>query len=383
MVAIPVLLTGGTEVQTLSMVRVLRTAGYIVTVCCYYEFDQSMVVRFEEAGAEIVLFKLDRSGYKHFKIIELIRRLVAVIKELDPDIIHVQYVAPGLLPIIAARIARAPTVFSTVHIAGRTAYGWKAKILLRIAAALATSFFCVSKGVEDFWFGDSKVFHPGDACKGRKHFTIYNAVDVSAIEEAVDGMPHDKLRDSLGIEGRPVIGVVGRLAYQKGHAILLDAIAEMAGLVPGVLLLVIGDGPLRGELERRAKELDIGGHVRWLGTRGQEEVFKLYGAMDVLAMPSLYEGFGLTAAEAMAAGLPVVGTSVDGLSEVIEDDLTGYIVPAGDSRALSEALLGLLTNAGLRKEMGERGRLRVKKLFSMERLNQSLIAAYELLSGKS
>lgn len=375
-IALPVLLIGGTEMQTLSLVNVLVGAGYYVTVCCYYEYDESIVQRFKSSGAEVVLMKYARTaGLWH-----LAMGLMRLFKNVEPDIIHVQYLAPGLVPIMAARLAGFRTIFATVHIAGKIAYGLKARILLRLASSFCTAFFCVTKGVEEFWFGNSEVFDSGNLDRHRKHFTIYNAVDTVKIAQIVTGTNRDNLRATLDIRGKTVIGIVGRLAHQKGHAVLLDALAEVVSKLPEVVLLVIGEGPDRLSLERRAKSLNIDNNILWIGALPQDKVFEFYSIMDVLVMPSLYEGFGLTAAEAMAAGLPVVGTKVDGLTEVIENDITGSLVSIGDSAILSCALTGLLSDGEKAREMGQRGRKRVGELFSMEKFSRAILSVYRELA---
>jgi len=377
MIAMPVLLLGGTEIHTLSLVRLLVDAGYHVMVCCYYEFDSSMVSQMERMGANVILMKLKRTNGLFY----LAKQLLKLSKELRPDIVHVQYLAPGLVPIIAARIARVPTVFATVHIAGSIAYGRKAIFLLRLAAQLCMAFFCVSKGVEEFWFGNSLVLNPENIQKGRKHFTIYNAVDVVRITQIVDSVNREEFKKSLSIDERPLIGIVGRLAHQKGHAVLLDAMPKVIKHFPNVVLLVIGKGPEREFLGKKADELSIGRHILWLGERSQEDVFRLYSVMDIFVTPSLYEGFGLTAAEAMAARLPVVGTNIEGLSEVIENNVCGYLVPVNNSNELAKAIITLLTDSEKAKAMGMNGHERVKECFSTEKFSRSWLAAYSGLQN--
>lgn len=382
LIATPVLLLGGTEIQTLSLVKVLAGAGYRVMVCCYYEFAESIVVQFQEIGVEVTLLRLDRSHGQIdlSQIWGLIQKFTAVLREYHPDIVHVQYLAPGLIPIIAARLVGVPIVFATVHIAGSSVYGLKAKCLLRLAGQLCTAFFCVSKGVEEFWFGDSKLLDPQYSNRNRKHFTIYNAIDFVRIEQIISGIDREELRRSLGIRGKQVVGIVGRLAPQKGHVILLDAMTEIIKQNPNIMLVAIGDGPDRGKLEDKAMQLGITQHIQWMGAMKQEEVYQLYGIMDVFVMPSLYEGFGLAAAEAMAAGLPVVGTKVDGLSEIIEDRVTGYLLKVGNSHELAKALIQILSNPGGREIMGQKGKDRIQELFSLQRFSKLMLAAYSELS---
>jgi len=381
-IAIPVLLTGGTEIQTLNLVRALIYGRYEVTVCCYYEYDKSVVEWFREAGARVILLGLDRSDgqFGVGRVLELVRKLLNVFREINPDIAHIQYVAPGLIPIIAARLAGIKTVFATVHQPGRP-YGRKAKLLLRFGAKLCTSFFCVSRAAEESWFGNCALFDP--KLKGRqkqKHYTIYNAVDAISIDKAVSRVDRMAFRKSLGLGEYPIIIIVGRLRGEKGHSVLLDAMAPVVTKVPDVKLLVIGDGPDRESLKLKAETLGIASNIVWMGQKSQGEVFKLLAISDIAVVPSLFEGFGLTAAEAMATGLPVVGSDVDGLREVIEHGETGILAPPGDRTALAKALTELLKNPYRARGMGAKGRERVRRLFSMERFDETMIAAYGLLA---
>ena len=372
-ITLPVLLLGGTEIQTLSLIRVLLTNSYRVTVCCYYEYDLGMVRQFEATGADVLLMKYERAtGLWH-----LAKGLIRLFKEQKPDIVHVQYLAPGLIPILAARLACVPVILATVHIAGSIVYGKKAKTLLRIAAFFCTRFICVSRGVEEFWFDDSEIFDPVTANKGRKHFTVYNAIDTVAIANAVSAVDKHKMQELLGLGGRPVIGIVGRLAHQKGHTILFDAMVNVIKGFPDVILMIIGEGPERQKLEEKALALNINKNILWMGVQPQNKVYGFYAMMDIFAMPSLYEGFGLTAAEAMAAGVAVVGTKVEGLSEIIEDGVSGYLVPAGNSQALGDALIELLRAPIKAKAIGEQGCARVRDHFSMEHFRDSMKGLYK------
>jgi glycosyltransferase involved in cell wall biosynthesis len=333
---------------------------------------------FQKAGAEVLLLRLIRNlqQFSIFSTLSLVRLLLSLFRRIKPDIVHVQYLAPGLIPIVTARLARVPIIFSTVHIAGSIVYGEKAKMLLRLAALLCTRFICVSRGVEEFWFGDSEIFDPANANKARKHFTVYNAIDTVAIANAVSAVDKNKMKEMLGIAGRPVIGIVGRLAHQKGHNVLLDAMARVIKEFPDVVLIIIGEGPERQKLGEKALALNINKNILWMEAQPQNKVFEFYAIINIFAMPSLYEGFGLTAAEAMAASVPVVATKVEGLSEVIEDGVTGYLVPAGNSLAFGEAVIKLLKDPQKAKAIGQNGYKRVKKLFSLKNFSDSMKEIY-------
>jgi glycosyltransferase involved in cell wall biosynthesis len=377
------MLGGGTEVQMLSLLRVLSGARYYVAICCYYEFDNAVVDEFRKAGAEVVLLGLDRSDGRFglWKIRELIKKLDKIFKEYRPDIVHFQYVAPGLIPILTAKIAGIKRVFATVHQPGRI-YQWKHKMFIRIAAHLCDAFFCNSRSVEESWFGDSQFFDPKKIDSKRKHFTIYNGVDIERIERVGKQVDKEKIKDLLGIREEKVIGVVGRLRKEKGQATLLESMKAVLQELPDTGLIVVGDGPDRPYLEEKAKKLNIDGCVKWLGKKDHDEVLRLYSIMDVVAVPSLFEGFGLAAAEAMAAGLPVVGSRVDGLSEIIEHEVGGYLVPQGDCHELAKALMQLLSNPENSRKIGEKGKERVQELFSMEHFVRSVISAYQYFSAR-
>jgi len=371
LVCIPVLLIGGTEIQTLNLVRVLLSNGYHVSICCFYEYNETMVSLFRSEGVKVLLLGLKRTD----GMLRLLRKMKSVFNEIRPDIVHVQYIAPGLIPIIAARLSYARTVFATVH-QPSSPYGFKAKLFLRLGAYLSTVFFCVSKSAEESWFGNSEVFNPQYVNHKRKHFTIYNAVDISMITYAIDSSNCDQLKKSLGLDACSVIGIVGRLRKEKGQAFLLDAMRDVIKEVPEAKLVVVGDGPDWNQLIERSKTLGIADHILWLGAKNPGEALQLYGIMDVVAVPSLFEGFSLTAAEAMAASVPVVASAVDGLNEVVEHNRTGFLVPPRDSNALAKCLLKLLSDPSKAKVMGKEGKQKAMKYFSMKHFSESITTSY-------
>jgi len=355
LITIPVLLVGGTEKQTLTLASVLLSGGYKVTVCCYYEADASMVSEMEKTGSEVILLGLKRAD----GLLSLLSKLRILFKKMEPDIVHVQYIAPGLIPVIAAKLAGIKTVFATVHQPGRV-YGWGN-----------------SKAVEESWFGDSEIFDPNKKYKNRRHFTIYNAVDVDHIEQIIKKVDRGKFKKELGIDNKSVIGVVGRLRWEKGQDILLNAMPEVVKKIPNTVLLVVGDGPDRKSLEQRAKSLGLENNILWLGQRSAEEVYELYKVMDVVVVPSRFEGFGLTAAESIAAGCPVIASAVDGLAEVIQDGLTGLLFPSGDTKKLASLIIDLFADKKKALNIAGKGKNDIRNRGSLEKYDVLIISAYQ------
>jgi glycosyltransferase involved in cell wall biosynthesis len=171
-----------------------------------------------------------------------------------------------------------------------------------------------------------------------------------------------------------VVGTIGRLSAQKGHRHLLDAAAPVLAALPGVRFLIAGDGDLALPLKQQARTLGIDQSVVFAGHRS--DVPALLGAIDVLAISSLYEGTPLTLFEAMAAGKPIVSTAVDGCREVIEDGRTGLLVAAGDSPALAAALLRVLRDAELRNALG-RAALEASARFDIRECVAQMEALYD------
>lgn len=195
----------------------------------------------------------------------------------------------------------------------------------------------------------------------------YAPIDVERFDGSVD---RAAARRSLGVpEGAQAIGILGCLQRWKGQSQFLDAAAVVVREVPGAFALVIGGGsehfePEYGpELRAQAARLGIADRVLFTGHRS--DVPTVLAALDVCVHASLEaEPFGMVVGEAMAAGLPVVASSAGGPAEQVEDGVTGFLAPPGDTAALTARLLTLLRNPALRASMGERGRARVLARFS-------------------
>ena len=379
-IGIPVLFVGGTEMHSFYLAETLARAGFDTKVCCYYDYDPRMLEWFKDAGIDVHLMRLQRiHGLAH-----LIKHLKKMFEAETPDFVHIQYIAPALAAIVAAKLARSPRVFATIH-QPSTPYGQKERAFMKLASLFADVVMCNSLSVEKSWFGSSAVWNPRNVTRRRKHFTIYNSVAVDKISE-IARKSESAVKDlgkELGVARKKVVGFVGRLSSEKGAMNLIQAMHHVVKIIPEARLLVVGDGPDKNILEQRAKSLELENKIQFLGAKSQEEVFRLYKSMDVLAVPSLFEGFGLTAAEAMAAGLPVVASNVDGLAEVVVDGVTGCLVPPNNPNALAEKLIVLLTDADLCRRMGQAGFDRVKVNFSMERFRESMLSVYEYFEKKT
>jgi len=370
MIPIAVLCHGGTEAQTLKLCRALVKLGCKIEIVCFYDYREDVVKEYEESGTGVTLLgHTSRSGK-----LSLFKALYRIYRRHRPDVVHVQYVEQGFIALSAAWAAGVPNRFATVHQLG-TPYGRLQRILLRAASRLSTTFLCVSRAAECSWFADSALWAPGRA-GSRRHWTMYNCVDVERIARTVSQENREALRARYGISGQPVIGVVGRIIPEKGQGLLLEAFSIVAKTLPTATLLVIGEDYQRNELMLRAEVLGLSDRIILTGRLPLEAVYALYGIMDVVAVPSHYEGFGLTAVEAMAAGRPVVASRVGGLAEIIEDGVTGVLVKPGDVRALATAINTCLNTPSYAANLGRSGYLRAKATYSLPTYDEEIRALY-------
>ena len=158
---------------------------------------------------------------------------------------------------------------------------------------------------------------------------------------------------------------VGRLAAVKGVAMLLRAVAGLAPRYPDLKLTLIGDGPERNALEALQRDLGLGDRVTFAGPKTQEDVAETLSTADLFVLPSFAEGVPVVLMEAMASGLPVVATRIAGIPELVEDGVSGRLVPPGNLAALSEAIAALLDDPAAARAMGESGRATVEAEFDI------------------
>lgn len=303
---------------------------------------------------------------------EEIGRLASFIRRLRPDVVNPHLFRSTLVAAPLARWCGARAVVETYH--GRE--GWRrgpvrgrffpdraiARLLDRVIAVseAARAFLIASKG------------YPAD-----RVVVVPNGRDLSVYRPA-DG--REAVRRALGLDpARPLVGVVGRLETQKGHRYLLDAWPEVLRDVPAARLLVVGDGSLRADLEARALAPDLKDSVIFTGFR--PDIPRVLGALDLLVLPSLYEGMPLTAIEASAMALPVVATSVDGTPEVVQDGETGRLVPPADPPALAQAVRALLVDPGRARAMGRAGRAHVLARFDLDAQVEATARVYRGVAG--
>ena len=335
-------MTGGTEIQTLSLAKALVTAKNDVTTVCYFEHTAEMVERYQQAGSRVICLSADGSRTVGLwaTITFLYCGLKGIVKEIKPDVAHVQYMAPGAIPIILLRILGIKKIIATAHTAADI---YPSLRLLRfIQRHLLTAFTCITERAERSFFGTSQLYSPTTilARKGN-HFTIYN-----------------NLPDYIQIATTPkqfqqpmTIGVVSRLERIKGMDLVVPAFYLVHKKYTDTRLLVVGDGSLRPQMELQVQESGLTNVAEFVGRQPQEVLQNYYDKIDILLIPSRSEGFGLTAIEGMARGCVIVAADVGGLPEVIRNGETGLLHKPEQSEDIANTINILIQNGNLMKSI--------------------------------
>ncbi|RDV84839.1 glycosyltransferase family 4 protein [Ammonifex thiophilus] len=297
--------------------------------------------------------------------------LLSLLRRENFSLLHLHGFKAGLIGGLVGWLLRPPpSIVLTIHNSLFFGEGsGKQRFLARIEAFLSRRTFKVIAVSQALRAELVTKFH----LPSEKVVVIPNGIDLTPFTLGV--LFPTILRELPLPAGVPLLGTVARLVPQKGLPCLLEALALLpAELRPG--WLIVGDGPLRQELEDKARALGLSHLVVFAGYRPPEEIPSILKVIDIFVLPSLSEGLPLALLEAMAAGKPVVATAVGGIPEVVQEGRTGYLVPPGDAQALARALLSLLESPDRAREMGEAGRKRVEERFSSQRMAQEVMAIY-------
>jgi len=304
LIAIPCLKTGGTEIQALRLVEALVQGGYQVVTVCYFEYDFDMVQQYRMAGSKVEC--LSAFGNRPQGIKEqyrfLKKGLLRIVNEYQPDIAHVQYMAPGALPILILKRLGVRNIIATSH---TMADIYKNLFLIKfLQKFVLRAFTCITENAEKSFFGSSSLFSRNTSLKHHNHFTIYNC-----LAPKYNIVNRNENRQSIRI------GFVSRLEPIKGADFILPAFALLKQKYPQATLTVVGDGKMKDEMQRQQKELQL--DVKWIDRQPYHRLPSIYQNIDYLWMPSRSEGFGLTAIEGMANGCVVIASTIGGLPEIL------------------------------------------------------------------
>ncbi len=319
------------------------------------------------AGHPLISLGLDLKRDPMWRLVAALRNLL---RDLKPDILHTHLYHPNLYGRLAAVGLGLPGVVASVH-----------NSYTRVKLHRCLWNFFLSRLTDKILVSSPQVWQDvrtWDRVPAAKLTVFPYGIKLDSGAEALDPA---LVRAELGVGGF-VLGMVGRLEEQKGQRFLLAALPELARQIPEVAVLLVGEGREREALARQAQELGVAPLVHFLGTR--RDLSRLFRAMDLFVQPSLWEGLPLTLLMAMGAELPVVGTRVSGITEVIEDGINGRLVAPADSQALVQVILELYRQPEVRPRLGEAARRTVAAKYSQEAMLSRLEDIYlQIMAAKT
>ena len=334
----------------------------------------SMRPRFEKAGVPVVPLSIDHYGGVGKNCRALVQ-LMRLMRRGHFDIVHTHTSVAGALGRLAARCC---TKAKTVHMLHAFVSHDRQRPLARSLGLIAEraldrltdayisgSQAMIERGVE------KRIFSAAKATK------IYYGVDLPELDAQARFARQSSALSPDRRDSAIVVGFLGRLEEQKGAEFLLRAARIVQSKNENIRFLIAGDGTLRQALERLADDLNLSQIVEFVGW--QEDVAAVLQRIDIFAMPSLWEAFGLSAAEAMALQKPVIASKVEGLQEVVAEGVTGLLIPPGEPEALSAAILKLAHDQPRRRAFGLAGRARIERNFTATDMIESHEQFYEQL----
>ena len=363
-------LWAGAEVQLLSLMRYLARLP---------EFECSVIL-FNEGRLAEELRKLPVSltviSEQTFSPMGIAYRLAKALLKIRPDVVHTHKYKDSFIGTLVARSLGIPYVVRIVHGLPEPFMGLRNAKMVAYTAAdrlmtdwLVDRVVAVSSDIEKVLiglYGSNRV-----SC-------IHNGIDLEAVRVTTS---REAFRRKWQIpEDAVVIGTVGRLVPVKGHAILLEATRILQASIGNVALVLVGDGPLRKDLEANAKRLGLEKSVIFAGQ--QDQSYDFMNMMDVFVLPSLHEGIPMVVLEALALQRPVVATRVGGIPEVIEHGQTGFLAEPSDASSLARLLQRLVEDLPMAVSIGKAGRTRVEEKFTARTMAGKTAELYEQVLSK-
>ena len=357
---------GGTETQLLQTALRQHSRQQNVTVGCL-RAEGPLLASLERAGIPVVEF---RKGKKLLSLqgVTQCLRLAFFLRRREFHVMHAHDLMSSLLGVPAARLAGTPVVISSRRYLADLDW-WRGELRNRVARVIYNSSTHVvvnSKSIRDLLIAR-------DGVRRERIRVIYNGVDADGFIR-IRG-DRGKLLSGVPRSSKIVVVVANMDSAIKGHASLIAAAGNVLRCFPDVTFVLIGEGQQRPRLQQQVKEASLGRNVLFLGSR--KDIPELLSCCDLSIHPSESEGLPNALLEAMAAGLPVIATSVGGVPEVVLSEVHGLLVPPGDPDSLSAAILRVLKDEGLGRRLARAGRQRVIERFGFERLIDALETLYQ------
>jgi glycosyltransferase involved in cell wall biosynthesis len=372
------LILGGAQENTLlTVIGQHRNPRYAVTLLSGIDDgpEGNLHDRAHAAGVDLVLEPTLVRPIRPLTDLRCLVRLWRFMRRGRFDIVHTHSSKAGILGRIAARRAGVPIVVHTLHSLVFHEYqeAWKNRLYI------ALKRWCAPMTDVLISVNDKTTEGALAAGIGRpeQYVTIFSGMELRPFLDVRDSISVEDAKRRLGIPpDAPVVGKVARLFPLKGHDQFFEMATRVARAEPRAFFVLVGNGTLRAELERRARDLGIAERTVFTGLVSPEQVPACMRAMDVVVHASLREGIARVIPQAGAVGKPVVAFAMDGAPEVIQDGISGCLVPSRDTAAMAASTLALLGDPERRRAMGEAGREFAAAHFRVESMLERIDAVY-------
>ncbi len=355
---------GGLERVIASIVLGLDDNRYEANVWCLARGGQ-IADELIEKGASVKILEMG-NYYNPSRIITLARLL----KKEQIDILQTHGYFASTFGRLAAILARVPIIIAHVH-STYYCYSKRNVIIERFLSFFTDKIVCISVAVQNFALEVERIHK-------RKTLVIYNGIDgPNSYKNELNVN-----RNSFGISDSEIVFItVASLTAHKGHSVLIDAMHILTKKYENLRLLIVGDGPLRNNLAEYVKTLDLTRNILFTGLR--KDIFALLKLSDIFVLPSSErEGLGIAIIEAMACDLPLVGTFLGGIPEVIEENGNGFLVKPGDPEELAAAIERLIKDETGRTKMGQMGNKIFNDKFTAAKMIENIELLYDELIEK-
>jgi L-malate glycosyltransferase len=359
---------GGTETQAVELARRLDPGHYQVTIGCLRK-EGPLLSRLDGSQVRVIEFSLGK-GIDSPSGVTGILRIARFLRRERIQIVHAHDLWSNMVGIVAGKIARVPvTITSQRDLSHDAWYGTYRRRVLRFLQARSSAVLTNAKAIRDGLVEDG--------ISANKICVVYNGVDIDRFRSVKSN------REWLFPEsaGRKLVVLVANMnSGVKGHPVLISAAEEIVKAHPEVQFVLVGDGPKRRDYEVTVEAAGLKQNFVFLGRRS--DVPDILASCDIAVLPSLAEGLPNAVLEYLAGGLPVVATALGGNLEVVQDGITGLLIPPNDPNALARALARLLDDPVLAAALAKRGQEHVQTKCSFERLVDEVDQLYaKLLRG--
>jgi glycosyltransferase involved in cell wall biosynthesis len=371
--------------RVLQIIDNLGPGGAQEVVCqlvkyCQHDFFQPEVLTLRDLGHywEVLrsigvpvhsLLPHDLEIYKNYGClrVHMLTRLFLFLRQNRYDLVHTHLLWSMMFFTPLAALFRVPVRFNHDHALDVVRYQ-EHRTLRLLSNRLAHHIIAVSSSLSSFLSQEENI-------PAHKITVINNSVDLSRFHRRSESNLQERVRRNWDLPADAlIVGGVGRLDYQKNFPLFLEVAAEVCAQLPQAIFIIAGEGPDRASLEEQSRKLGITSRVRFLGF--VKEMPEFYQSLDLLLLTSHFEGTPLTVLEAMAMGIPVVASQVDGVGEVLQEGKDAILVPPGLKDLFVKGVCQLLQNQSLWQQFSNAGQEKARQSHSVEVMVRQVESLY-------